>query len=150
MDIRKYKSIVSGTVLAGRAKVGAMKPIWGDDVTPIEERFYAGGSSSVRGWARGEIGPQDEENRPIGGNSYLEFSLELRQKIYKIFYLVAFTDAGNIWQNDKGHDFADLVYSGGLGFRIHTPIGPIRFDAAQPIKNSKKRIQLHVSIGQAF
>jgi outer membrane protein insertion porin family len=150
LDVRKYQSIVRGTVLAGRVKIGAMKPIWGDDVTPIEERFYAGGSNSVRGWARGEIGPQDEEDRPIGGNSYLEFSLELRQKIYKIFYLVAFADAGNIWQEYSGHDFGDLVYSGGLGIRIHTPIGPIRFDAAQPIMHSKKRIQLHISIGQAF
>jgi outer membrane translocation and assembly module TamA len=80
----------------------------------------------------------------------LEGSLELRQRIYKIFYLVIFGDAGNVWQLHNQYDFNDLLYAGGLGIRIKTPLGPIRFDAAQPVWNNRKRIQLHISIGQAF
>jgi outer membrane protein insertion porin family len=149
-DVRKYLQITDKSVLAMKGKLGMMKPVWGDEITPIEERFYAGGSSSIRGWGRGEIGPHNEDGVSVGGNSYLEGSLELRQRIYKIFYLVIFGDAGNVWQLHNQYDFNDLLYAGGLGIRIKTPLGPIRFDAAQPVWNNRKRIQLHISIGQAF
>ena len=150
VDLRKYQRVVSGTVIAGRVKIGSMKPIWNDTETPIEERFYAGGSTSIRGWKRGKVGPENEDDLPIGGESYLEFSAELRQHIWKIFYLVTFLDAGNVWAKYDQHDGNDLFYSAGAGIRIKTPIGPIRFDAAQPLWSVQKRILLHLSIGQAF
>ncbi|MCF7920649.1 MAG: BamA/TamA family outer membrane protein [Candidatus Cloacimonetes bacterium] len=149
-DLRKYQKIMRGTVLAGRFKIGSMQPIWGDITTPIEERFFAGGSNSIRGWKRGEIGPLTEDGLALGGESYLEFSTELRQHLWRMFYGVAFLDAGNVWEHYDEYDLNDLVYSAGLGLRIKTPLGPIRFDAAQPLWSSRKQILLHLSIGQAF
>ncbi|MFC1887363.1 outer membrane protein assembly factor [Candidatus Cloacimonadota bacterium] len=150
VDIRKFNQIYTDLVLAGKMKIGSMKPIWRDEITPVEERFYAGGSSSIRGWGRSDIGPKNENGNPEGGNSYLEFSLEARQRVYGLLYLVLFFDAGNVWTDYNAYDLNDLKYSPGIGLRFKTPIGPIRLDAAQPIWDKSKRIQLHLSIGQAF
>jgi outer membrane protein insertion porin family len=150
IDLRKYYQVLNGTVMAGRAKLGQMKPLWGDEITPIEERFYAGGSTSLRGWNRGGVGPKNEADIAVGGESYLEFSLELRQHIWKQLYGVIFVDAGNVWSDYNSQNLTDLFYSPGLGIRYETPIGPVRFDAAQPLTGSKKQTMLHLSIGQAF
>lgn len=150
LEIRNFQRITVRTVLASRTKFGIIKPIWGDDETPLEELFVAGGSSSIRGWERATIGPKNEFGNTIGGESYLEFSCELRQKIYQRFHLVAFTDVGNVWPKFDQHNLEDLLYAAGLGVRIETPIGPLRLDAAQPLWNKQKQIQIHLSIGQAF
>ncbi|MFO7895614.1 MAG: BamA/TamA family outer membrane protein [Candidatus Cloacimonadales bacterium] len=149
-EIRNFQRLSGFTVLATRAKYGIIKPIWGDEITPVEELFVAGGSSSIRGWSRASIGPKNEFDNTIGGESYLEFSCELRQRIYRKFYLVAFTDLGNVWQRYDQHNLQDLLYAAGLGLRLDTPIGPLRIDAAQPLWNQQKKIQIHLSIGQAF
>jgi len=150
IDLRKYNEIFEGAVIAGKVKAGIMKPIWGDDTTPIDERFFAGGSNSIRGWARGEVGPQSDEGIALGGESYLEFSAEWRQHLWRMLSGVIFCDAGNVWAGYDEYDLSDMKYSAGLGIRIDTPIGPIRFDAAQPLWSTDKQIQLHLNIGQAF
>ena len=150
IDLRKYNEISEGAVLAAKVKAGIMKPIWGDATTPIDERFFAGGSNSIRGWARGEIGPQSIEGIALGGESYLEFSAEWRQHLWRMLSGVMFCDAGNVWAGYDEYDLNDIKYSAGLGIRIDTPIGPIRFDAAQPLGSADKQIQLHLNIGQAF
>ncbi|MCF7859074.1 MAG: BamA/TamA family outer membrane protein [Candidatus Cloacimonetes bacterium] len=150
IDIRKYNELWADLVFAGRVKLGAMKPIWGDQATPLEERFYAGGSTSIRGWSRSRVGPKNETGTPIGGNSYLEFSAELRQKIYKFVYLVVFMDAGNVWKEYNAHDLNELKYSPGAGLRFKTPIGPLRLDVAQPLWDEKSSVQIHLNIGHAF
>ena len=150
IDLRKYNKIIADLVAAGKIKIGAIKPIWGDMDNPVEDRFYAGGSTSIRGWDRSKIGPMDPEELPVGGNSYLEMSLELRQLLWKIIYGVAFFDCGNVWMEYNDHDLTDLVYSAGLGLRIKTPIGPIRFDVARPLDDRLNELQFHLSIGQAF
>ena len=150
IDLRKYNEISEGAVLAAKVKAGIMKPIWGDDTTPIDERFFAGGSNSIRGWARGEVGPQSTEGIALGGESYLEFSVEWRHHLWRILSGVIFCDAGNVWAGYDEYDLENLDYSTGLGIRIDTPIGPIRFDAAQPLWSADKQIQLHLNIGQAF
>ena len=127
-----------------------MKPIMGDDVTPIEERFFSGGSMSVRGWQRSQLGPKNAKNDPIGGNSLLECSAEMRYPIWKIFSGAAFLDFGNVWNKAFEHNLSELRYAPGLGLRIDTPIGPIRFDVARPIWDDEKQLQFHLSVGQAF
>jgi len=147
-EILQYLKLSNSTVLAYKAKLGYMKPLSGDKLTPIEERFFAGGSNSLRGWSRSEISPEDQEGRYIGGDYYAESSVELRQQIWKYIFGAVFYDWGNVWA--KEYNFTDLKDSAGLGVRFKTPIGPIRLDAAQPVKDHKKQIQVHLSIGQSF
>jgi outer membrane protein insertion porin family len=150
IDARKYKKLFGKWVVAGRLKLGAMFPTGSSEVTPIEERFYSGGSNSVRGWARSQLGPKSDAGVPIGGNSLLENSWELRFPLWKIFSGVTFLDVGNAWKSQFTYKFADLKYAAGTGLRISTPIGPIRLDVARPLFEKNLPWQFHLSVGQSF
>ena len=149
-ESRKYSKLMEGYVVATRIKIGSMKPLYQDPVTPLEERFYAGGSNSVRGWGRSRLGPLNAENAPIGGNSLLEASVEVRYPIYKLLSGVVFYDMGNVWKEYFTFPVQELRYASGGGLRFQTPIGPIRLDVAWPLGEGKRPLQLHISIGQAF
>ena len=150
LEARHYKQISSGWIFASKMKMGAMGPTRKREVTPIEERFYAGGSYSVRGWLRSELGPKSVENILIGGNSLLEGSWELRYPLWKLLSGTIFLDYGNVWSSKLTYELADLFYAFGMGLRIATPIGPIRFDVAKPVFEGSLPIQFHLSVGQAF
>lgn len=148
-EFRTYKKLGASTVLAARARVGAMRPIRGDSFTPIEERFYSGGSYSVRGWARSQLGPRSSEGVPIGGNSMVESSVELRYPLWRLLSGVLFVDAGNVWPR-IGLRLSGLEYALGCGLRFKTAVGPIRLDVAKPVSDKDLPFQFHISIGQAF
>jgi outer membrane protein insertion porin family len=149
-EFRKYQRFTDRLVLAGKIKAGIMKDIMNDKTTPIEERFYAGGSNSVRGFLRNELGPENEKGIPIGGNSYLEASLELRHRIIYDFYGTLFMDTGNVWSSYHGMNVYTLAWSPGMGIRYNTPIGPVRFDIAYPLHEPDGQLRFHLSFGQAF
>lgn len=153
VEYKKYFPVDNGVIFASRFFVGTMNPFGGSPATPIEERFFAGGSFSVRGWERQELGPKNAEGVPIGGNSDLEGSLELRYPIYKAFGGAIFLDYGNVWSSWNGYDLLGLHYSIGSGLRYMTPIGPFRLDFAWKINKqapTEENYQIHISIGQAF
>jgi len=147
MEAKKYFGITENIVIAGKVKLGMMDPTRGDKFTPLEERFYAGGSNSIRGWSYGQLSPKSDSNIPIGGNSLLENSVELRFPIWKIINGVIFTDFGNVWSESYHYSLRDLRYANGAGLRIKTPIGPIRLDGAISDENN---FQFFLGIGQAF
>ncbi len=148
-DLRRYQPFW-GMVIAAKTKFGGIESIGNSQFIPVEDRFFAGGANSIRGWARGRLGPVDGDDIPTGGRSLLEASLELRYPIYGAFTGVIFSDIGNVWSNSYLFRFDELRYSAGFGFRYTTPIGPIRLDLAQPIDDPEKTVQLHISVGQAF
>ena len=117
---------------------------------PVEERFFAGGSRSIRGWARQHLGPRDDKETPIGGNTIVEASIEPRIPLVGSLGMVVFADAGNVWTGDGGFSFTDIRYSAGAGLRFNTPIGPVGIDLARPIMDIDKSWQFHFNIGHAF
>jgi outer membrane protein insertion porin family len=149
-EVRKYTLLYKELVLASRLEGGFMKSLRANEVTPIADRFNAGGSTSIRGWARYDLGPKSEDNLSLGGNSIIESSVELRYPIWNIVSGVVFCDAGNVWSATYDHAINDLEYAGGGGLRIKTPIGPIRFDIAFPLSESAKDLQYYLNIGEAF
>jgi len=149
-ESRKYTKLMEGYVFAMRAKIGSMKPLYEDKVTPLEERFYSGGSNSVRGWGRSMLGPVSSVNKPLGGNSQAEASAELRYPLYKMLHGVVFYDIGNVWSDYLTFPWSELRHACGAGLRFQTPIGPIRLDLAWPLGQGKSPMQVHISIGQAF
>ncbi|MDR3507296.1 MAG: autotransporter assembly complex protein TamA [Caulobacteraceae bacterium] len=139
-----------GTVLAGRAKLGA---IVGGDIprVPAPARFYAGGGGSVRGYAYQAVGPRYPDNTPEGGLSLVEASLEVRQPITKKWSAVAFIDAGAAGKQVTP-DFSHPDIGIGVGVRYNLGFGPIRVDIGTPLhqRHGDAPIQLYFSIGQSF
>jgi outer membrane protein assembly complex protein YaeT len=111
------------------------------DSIPLPERFFMGGSESMRGFSINQAGPRDPgTGYPIGGNGLFLNSLELRSAFaQRRFGLVIFEDAGNVYdsirrmrllkftQSAPG-DFDYTCQAVGAGVRYKTPVGPIRFD----------------------
>jgi translocation and assembly module TamA len=149
--IRTYFDLFGdgGSVVALRGTLGSIS---GAEATvPLDKRFYSGGGGSVRGVSYQSIGPRDSQNRPEGGVSLAEASVELRQRIRGSFGMVAFLDAGTVGQN-QFPDGAELRMGAGLGIRYATAIGPLRLDLAIPLRQraGDDSYGLYVGLGQAF
>jgi translocation and assembly module TamA len=140
----------AGTVLALRASLGSAVGASRDEI-PLDKRFYAGGGGSVRGFAFQGIGPRDATNRPLGGTSLVEGSVELRQRITGNWGAVAFVDAGSVGAG-AAPSFSDIRVGAGVGVRYLTAIGPVRLDVAVPLNRQRgdPGFGLYVGIGQAF
>lgn len=110
---------------------------------PSSVRFFAGGDSSIRGYAYQSLGPEDADGKVIGGRHFLTGTLEYDFPITQSWSLAVFTDAGNAY--DKRRDF-DPAYGHGGGVRWRSPIGPIRLDIAHPT-DSNDTFRIHVSMG---
>jgi len=140
-------------VLAGRVGLGSITGIARDDV-PADERFYAGGGGSIRGFGYQLAGELDENDDPVGGRSLLEMSLETRFKLTESLGMVVFLDGGSAFEAaypDPGQE--DLLWGTGLGFRYFSPIGPFRVDVGVPINKRSgvdNSFQFYMSVGQAF
>lgn len=150
LDIRNYRSFFGSMVAGLRFSVGYIKSLNSPEFIPVEERFYLGGSNSVRGWKRFELGPADINGKPKGGNSFIEGSFEIRYPAIQKIYGVIFLDYGNVWEPTLTYKINDLEYALGIGLRYSTPIGPLRLDFARPIFSSRKKIQIWFSIGHTF
>jgi outer membrane protein assembly factor BamA len=148
VSLMNYFSLAQEVVFASKLRTGIISATRNDQ-TPIEERFYLGGATSLRGWGHHKITPVNESGLSVGGNTAFEGSAELRFPVYDIFSGVIFMDGGNLWPGSFQYG-TDLHYDAGLGIRIKTPIGPIRLDFASPVINDGFRFQFFISVGNAF
>ncbi len=151
LDLAGFTGAEPGrTVVALRALVGA---IAGGDVLdlPPDQRFYAGGSGTIRGYRFQSVGRLFASGRPRGGTAIDAATVELRQRIGENWGAAAFVDAGQV--SDQGVPFTgELRVGAGIGVRYHTGIGPIRADIAVPLVRQRKTdaVQFYIGIGQAF
>jgi outer membrane protein assembly complex protein YaeT len=161
IDGRQYLPIGDKIVFASRLQIGNIRPVANDPLNvPFSKRYFLGGATSLRGWGRYEVSPLSDSGLPIGGNSLLSFSEELRASLRGKLGAVVFLDGGNVWAQSWGMNLSDLRYAVGPGLRYETPVGPIRFDVGyqlNPIAELRvngepqpRRWRIHFSIGQAF
>jgi translocation and assembly module TamA len=138
------------SVVALRGLVGK---IAGADVfdLPPDQRFYAGGSATVRGYRYQSIGPQFPDGNPTGGTAISAGTIEFRQRIFDSYGVVGFIDAGQVTANSAPFTGTWRV-GAGVGFRYYTSIGPIRADIAVPLNKQPggDRFELYLGLGQAF
>ena len=138
-------------ILAARVKGGFLFGTERDNV-PADERFYAGGGGSVRGFEFQRAGELDDDGDPIGGRSLFETAVELRSQFTDTLGAALFVDSGAAFSSTVP-DFEEKLGTGvGAGFRYFSPIGPIRLDVGVPLerRDSDDAFQIYVSIGQAF
>lgn len=187
-------AVRAGTVTAGGSTFRFIPP---------SERFYAGGPTSVRGFERNAMGPivyvADSafgdtlrpdtlrvfglRSSPLGSHALLLANLELRAPspfLPARLGWALFVDAGELWEETPGNGYvpAGLRITPGVGLRIATPLGPMRFDLAYSRYSNQRgplytvsgttlsrvmgayavpkgtglldRLTLHFSVGQAF
>ena len=157
-DLRAYHP-----TFFGEKNVMAYRAAWGTtgSGTPEALRFSIGGAESVRGY----------DYSAFDGFDKFHATIENRTKINDTLQLVAFFDIGNAWQKDSrdpitgkkiykpnrkdAHDFKDLKKGYGVGVRLNTPIGPLRFDYGWPMDPEKKgekkdKGKFYFSFGQSF
>ncbi len=135
------------------ARLGVAHPFAGQEVV-FEERFFAGGPFSVRGYERESLGPVETLGgitRVLGGEALFTLNEELRVPLPWNLAALAFLDAGQVWAR-PGEASLDLAKSLGLGLRAHTPVGLLRFDAAYPLdrRPGDARYKLYFGFGNAF
>lgn len=152
LEARYYYPLREKLILATRFSIGNIEPYAGSDTVPGNVRFLTGGPGSVRGYAPNRAGPLDSQGRPLGGNSLLVGSVEVRFPIVGDLGGVVFVDAGNVYSDSFGYDLGDLRFGAGPGIRYNTPVGPFRLDfgiALNP-RSGDSFGRLDFSIGQAF
>jgi outer membrane protein insertion porin family len=136
------------TLLALGARVGYLNAVQGTAGVPIDERFFNGGSTTVRSFYETDLSPKDTENHPIGGLARSIFNVEYDVPIYGDLVGAAFFDAGGTGSNP----FDNFATGVGGGFRYNLPIGPVRVDYGvnpAPRKNQSLSV-LSLSFGFAF
>jgi translocation and assembly module TamA len=142
------------SVLAARALAGLAEGA-GELSLPPDQRFYAGGSGTIRGYVYQSVGPKfiDPESTPIGGTAFSAGSVELRQRIGTHWGAAAFVDAGQVSASLKAVA-GEFAVGTGIGLRYYTPIGPIRLDVAVPTKRLPApyhdAFEVYIGLGQAF
>jgi len=106
---------------------------------PFFKNFYAGGTGSVRGFETATLGPQDTNGDVLGGNRRVVFNWETLFPLpgykEKNVRLATFLDAGNVWGEDEKVRWEDVRASVGIAISWDSPVGPLRFSFAQPIKS---------------
>ena len=150
-DGRFYLPLVGGLLGAARFRLGTAEPYTRHDEVPLFERFYAGGIDSVRGYGRWRIGPLVDD-KPIGGRTLAEASVELRHPITEKLGAAVFLDGGQVNRPSFDFPFGSLRYGAGFGVRYRSPVGPVRVDLGFPFQppDGDQRWQVHVSLGSKF
>ena len=112
---------------------------------PASVRFFAGGDTSVRGYAYKSLGPTDPFGNVVGGENLLVGSIELDQEIAESWAVAAFIDSGNAYDDFSNFETATGV---GVGIRWFSPLGPIRIDVAVPLRDeAPDDYRLHITLG---
>ena len=140
------------TVLALSSRIGLAAPYGRSDALVIEDRFKAGGSTTIRGYRLDKVGPLDASGNPLGGNLRILFNFEWRFPIYRWLGGVAFFDVGAVTPEVQDFSLSEFYPGVGGGLRITTPIGPIRLDVGYGLRQIRNddRIQVYLTIGHAF
>ncbi|HET7313306.1 autotransporter assembly complex family protein [Salinisphaera sp.] len=135
--------VTSTTRLVLRTEFGAIGTDNFRDVPP-SQRFFAGGSRSVRGYSYQSISPTNDDNEDIGGRYLAAGSIEGDWFFYKKFGVAAFFDAGDVTNHFGNFDFKRGV---GIGFRWGSPVGMVRLDLAHPLDDPNNSFRIHFSLG---
>ena len=118
---------------------------------PPDQRLYAGGSGSIRGFRYQSVGPLFADGKPTGGTAMSAGTVEFRQRFLENWGAAAFIDSGQA--SGDGKPFTSDWRTGvGVGLRYYTSIGPIRVDFAVPVTRvpGGDSFEIYIGIGQAF
>ena len=150
---RGYRPWRSGSYLSSALRTGWVREYGESKEVPIQERFFAGGSRTLRGFGEKEAGPLTEEGIPRGGRFLLVINLlEWRFPLYKMIAGAVFAEAGNVWEDWRRVGLRQVRWVAGLGVRANSPLGVVRLDFGFKLdrRPGESIGAVLVDIGQAF
>ena len=147
LELRKYhKGLFKNNTFAYKVVGGVAS-----DSTKESQKFWVGGGNSLRGYDGGFF----------KGTQKLVATIENRTQLNDIVGLVVFADAGRAWkQNGRDPSYTrdnnrfgrNIGTTAGVGIRLNTPIGPLRFDFGWPVGNKMDDdgMKFYFNMGQSF
>lgn len=148
-DLRYYRFVNKNASWAYRFILGLGIPYGNSDVMPFVRSFFSGGANDLRAWQVRSIGPgsfRDTLGRryDLIGDIKLEWNVEYRLRVYKLFETAFFLDAGNVWLRKPDPSllngefrfnrfYKEIALGAGVGLRLNFDYFIVRLDAAHPL-----------------
>lgn len=155
-DTRYYQKLIGSLVLATAVRCGITTGLRSNRSAELIsfERFWAGGSTTVRGYAERSLGPEDITGTYRGDVQFI-FNTELRFPIYSVVRGAFFFDAGNVWRSlaDIERSLARLPSAVGAGLYLDFGAFTFGLDYAFPlvsVPSSPDTRRAHVRLGSTF
>jgi outer membrane protein insertion porin family len=156
-QIQQYTPLTKKYTLALNADLG-----WGQGLSnrpyPLFKNYFVGGLGSVRGFQQSTLGPSDSTNSLyLGGPKKIVLNAELMAPFPgagndRTLRLFAFTDVGRAFGENEKIKLGELRSSIGVGLSWISPMGPLRFSYALPMRRqvADKIQRLQFQIGTSF
>ncbi|OGI41684.1 MAG: outer membrane protein assembly factor BamA [Candidatus Muproteobacteria bacterium RBG_16_62_13] len=137
----RYWPVTERTTFKAKFEIGIGGGFGDTTELPFYKNYFAGGSTTVRGYKSRSLGPSDTlpPNDPIGGNRRILVNAEYLfpmpgvSQEEKSMRLSLFADGGMVFGRDQRADLGELRYSAGLAFNWFSPVGPLSFSLAKPL-----------------
>lgn len=154
-DTRYYQRLVRDFVLATVLRLGVTTGLRSNRRAELIsfERFWAGGGTTVRGYAERSLGPEDIAGIYRGDVQFI-FNTELRFPIYWLLRGALFFDTGNVW--DSLADIRTITQlPAAVGTGLYLDFGPLTvgIDYAVPlvhVPSSPDTSRFHIRLGSTF
>jgi outer membrane protein insertion porin family len=153
---QQYVPMTKQYTFAFNADLGVGKGLNGQ-VLPFYKNYYSGGLGSVRGFEQGTLGPRDQKGPVIGGAKKITLNSEFLMPFPgagndRSLRLYGFYDMGNVYGEYEKMDLKLLRSAYGVGLSWVSPMGPLRFAWARPIRTlpGDRIQQLQFQIGTSF
>ncbi|HEY3659973.1 MAG TPA: outer membrane protein assembly factor BamA [Candidatus Udaeobacter sp.] len=129
----QYFLLPKDTILLINGEIATVSQWGSGNQVPIYERLFLGGSNNLRGFPFREVGPQDQNGEPVGGQSMARATIEWTFPIIEKARGAVFYDTGFVNSSAWSFGFNHMASDVGVGLRLDLPIGPLRLDYGYPV-----------------
>ncbi|MGM0568560.1 MAG: outer membrane protein assembly factor BamA [Elusimicrobiota bacterium] len=144
-----FQPLINNIVGVLNLELGSAYPYGQTEEIPVYERFYVGGSESVRGYEYYEI----EGDHKAFANAEIKFPI-VRERRQTILQGAVFFDLGGAWKDidDFSFEFGEgnLRRGFGAGIRFKTMAFPIRIDWGYGIDRDDPGGRWYFTMGEIF
>lgn len=134
----QYFSLPWDTIFLINGEIATVSKWAGGGEVPIFDRLYLGGANNLRGFNYRKVGPKDDQDEPIGGNTLARVTLEYTFPVVERVRGALFYDTGFVNGGTYSFGTSDLAADVGIGVRLDLPIGPVRLDYGIPTQSDGK------------